>query len=63
MAVDREALRKIVAGDPNAKIAVRRQWLAEVMKKLDDLDALRKKGSYADRIEKVVETLTGKRAA
>lgn len=63
MAVDRDALRKIVAGDPSVKIAVRRQWLAEVMKELDELDALRKQGSYADRIEKIAERLTGKRAA
>jgi hypothetical protein len=63
VAIDRDALRKIAQGDADTKVAVRRQWLVAVLKELEELDELRKKGSYADRIEAIAERLTGKRAA
>ena len=36
MSIDLAALRRICKGDPEAKIAVRRGWLVEVLRQLED---------------------------
>ena len=37
MAIDMEALARITLGDPEAKISVKRKWLAEVYRQLNTL--------------------------
>ena len=65
MKIDLDALRKIAAGDPNSKVAVRRGWLAQVLTELetDSQQPPSAYGKFGATLDHIADILTGKKAA
>lgn len=52
--IDLAALRRIVEGDPGAKVAVNRKWLAAVLAELEELERIR---SVTRSVDPIVDML------
>lgn len=50
MSIDIEALKRACEGDPDAKIAVKRKWLQEVLRELTEREARRKAGDFITKM-------------
>lgn len=59
MGIDLNALRRIAEGDPTTKVAVKREWLREVLKSLEELERIKGQRKIGDGIRDMMEHLGG----